>query len=173
MANYAFVEEGKIVGVYDLVPKNWRNVSNFYVLSDDELVNFGWYRLVKVTPEYDSNTQKLGNPVYTFENETAYETMTIVNIELAVEEPTTYQLSEKEVEDIRQREIQDQWIRVRQIRDELMKNFEWRYTRYERQLRLGINPADDLTKLDQYMQQLADITTFEDPFNIQWPAFLE
>lgn len=173
MANYAFIEEGTIAGVYDLIPKNWRNVSNFYVLSDDELVNFGWYKLVKVIPEYDSNTQKLGNPVYTFENETAYETMTVTNIELVVDETTPYELSETEINDIRQREIQDQWIRVRQSRDELMKNFEWRYNRYERQVRLGISTTDDLSKLDEYMQQLSDITAAADPFNIQWPTFLE
>lgn len=99
--------------------------------------------------------------------------MTIVNIELVVEEAIPYELSEKEIEDIRQREIQNQWISIRQLRDELMKNFEWRYTRYERQVRLGISPTDDISKLDEYMQQLADITTLEDPFNIQWPTFLE
>ena len=173
MANYAFVEDGTIVGVYDLVPKNWKNVSNFYVLSDDELLTFGWHKLVKVTPEYNTATQKLGNPVYTFENETAYETMTVIDIELVNEESAPYELSEKEIDDIRQREIQDQWVRIRQVRDELMKNFEWRYTRYERQVRLGINTTDDLSKLDEYMQQLADITTLEDPFNVQWPTFLE
>jgi hypothetical protein len=52
-----------------------------------------------------------------------------------------------------------------------MKDFEWRYTRYDRQLRLGEPTVDDLTLMDAYMQALADITTQTDPFNIIWPMF--
>ena len=50
-----------------------------------------------------------------------------------------------------------------------MADTDWRYLRYDRELRLGLTPTDDIQKLDLYMQALADITQQPDPFNITWP----
>ena len=55
-------------------------------------------------------------------------------------------------------------------RDQLMRDNDWRYLRYQRQTRAGITPTDDLIKLDQYMQALADVTAQQDPYNIVWPS---
>ena len=68
-----------------------------------------------------------------------------------------------------QARIQNQWSLVRARRDQLMRDNDWRYVRYQRQTRAGTAPTDDLTKLDQYMQSLADITAQQDPYNIVWP----
>ena len=32
MATYAHIENSTITGVYDLLPDNWRNISNFHAL---------------------------------------------------------------------------------------------------------------------------------------------
>lgn len=61
------------------------------------------------------------------------------------------------------------WKNVREKRDKLMANFEWRIARYHRQVALGITPIDDINTLHQYMQELADITNQEDPFQIVYP----
>ena len=37
MANYAHIVDGNIEGVYDLIPNNWKNISNFYALTEEEL----------------------------------------------------------------------------------------------------------------------------------------
>ncbi len=58
---------------------------------------------------------------------------------------------------------------VRGLRDQKMKDFDWRYLRYDRETRLGLPTTDDIQLLDQYMQALADITQQENPFNVQWP----
>lgn len=58
---------------------------------------------------------------------------------------------------------------VRQMRDQKMKDFDWRYLRYDREIRLGLQPSDDIQKLDEYMQALADITKQDNPFSVQWP----
>lgn len=58
---------------------------------------------------------------------------------------------------------------IRLRRDGLMAAFDWRYLRYDRETRMNLMPTDDITKLDEYMQALADITKQEDIFNIQWP----
>lgn len=70
---------------------------------------------------------------------------------------------------LRASRLAKQWKLVRQQRDARMRAFSWRYERHARELRLGFTPTDDLAKLDQYMQSLADITKQDDPFRIQWP----
>lgn len=62
-----------------------------------------------------------------------------------------------------------QWQEIRETRDRMMAEYDWRYTRYEREVRLGLTPTDDITELDTYMQALADITQQSDPYNIIWP----
>lgn len=82
MANYAHIEDGTITGVYDLYPDNWRNISNFYLLATDvdTLYGLGWRTIVKSTPSYNSDTQYVGNPIHTIEDDTVVETYDIVDI---------------------------------------------------------------------------------------------
>lgn len=62
-----------------------------------------------------------------------------------------------------------QWKEVRTTRDNLIANVEWRISRYSSQTRLGIIPTDDINTIDEYINNLRDITKQEDPFNIVWP----
>lgn len=162
MANYAYVEDNNIVGVYDLLPTVWRNYSNFFALEGewDYLKSLGWYKIEHVIPEYDPITQKIDNPRQWFENDTVYQTMDVIDIP---QEPTV--AAEIQIEQI----THEQWDAIRTQRDRLMSEFEWRYTRYNRQIRSGITPTDDILVMDTYMQALADITQQENPFNIIWP----
>jgi hypothetical protein len=82
-----------------------------------------------------------------------------------------YEPSPEDIQLQQELRTRDQWNLIRGERDTKMKDFEWRYTRYDRQLRLGEPTVDDLTLMDAYMQALADITTQTDPFNIIWPMF--
>lgn len=167
MANYAHVVDGNIEGVYDLVPNNWRNTSNFYVLTDEERESLGWYKLVKVYPEYNAETQKLDNPRQYFTDGVAYETMDVISLPTVV----VYEPSPEDIQLQQKLRTRDQWNLIRGERDTKMTDFEWRYTRYHRQVRLGETPVDDIALMDAYMQALADITTQTDPFNIIWPVF--
>ena len=46
----------------------------------------------------------------------------------------------------------------------------WRVQRYESEIRLGLNPTDNINKLDAYFPLLRDITKQESfPFDIDWP----
>lgn len=167
MANYAHVVDGNIEGVYDLIPNNWKNISNFYALTDEERVALGWYTIVKAYPDYNPETQKLDNPRQYFTEGVAYETMDIFELP----RPVVYEPSPEEIQ-LQQQFITDtQWNLIRGERDNRMSSFEWRYTRYDRQVRLGETPVDDIALMDTYMQALADITIQTDPFNIIWPVF--
>jgi hypothetical protein len=174
MANFAHVENESIVGVYDLLPKNWRNISNFFALeNEDELLkSYGWYKIVKVNPPgFDPTLHKLENPSRWFENDTAYETYELVNLPpppAPYVEPT---FTAEELAEIERQNIDRQWVSVRDERDQKIKDFEWRYMRYERQVRLNITPTDNIADMDTYIQALADITQQSDPFNIIWPNY--
>lgn len=76
------------------------------------------------------------------------------------------QLPEYQIQQVRQNKFNE----IRTIRDELMSKVDWRYQRYNRELRLGLETTDSIEVLDAYMQALADITTQQDPFNVSWPV---
>ena len=172
MANYAHVENNQIVGVYDNLPNNWKNISNFYVLSEEELYPLGWRVVVKDIPVYDSNQFKIDNPVHELIDDVVYEKYDIIplhdtnNVSETLPALTPEELLEKENE-----RLVFAWRKVRDIREGIMRDFEWRYTRYYRQQRLNIPTSDTLENLDAYMQALADITNQPDPYNIVWPSY--
>lgn len=155
MIKYAYIVNNQIDSLYDQLPANWRNISNFSALESDTnyLNSLGWQEIIKIIPNYDSSTKQLGNCSYHIENGKVYGTYEIVNL------PSQEELKEQE------------WVKIRQIRDQLMNDFEWRYRRYQRETRMSIPQTDLIQNLDQYMQDLADITKQIDPFNIVWPQY--
>lgn len=70
----------------------------------------------------------------------------------------------------KERRLNDMWSQVRKTRDTLMSEFEWRISRYHREVSLGITPKDNVEDLHKYMQDLADITNQTDPFLITYPV---
>lgn len=66
-----------------------------------------------------------------------------------------------------------QWAQVRQTRNNLISDVEWRIQRHMSEVRLGKRPTDDISKLDQYIQELRDVTLQADPFNVTWPQTTE
>jgi hypothetical protein len=66
-------------------------------------------------------------------------------------------------------EILRKWYEIRSHRDRLLSELDWRFLRYQSQVRLGIEPVDSIVELDTYAQALRDITLQSDPNAIQWP----
>ena len=156
MSNWAYVENNQVVDLYFDLPNNWRNISNFYALVDNPefLQTLGWYPVVQIIPEYDPSSQELGVPVHEISTDSVIETYLIREI-IRPDQATI---------------INIQWNEIRKTRDKIMFENDWRYNRYNRQLRLGNTCTDNLMELDAFMQNLADITNQADPFNIVWPV---
>lgn len=57
MANYCFVENGKIIEGPKPLPINWRHISNLPALSNDELVVIGWLLVEYPELVFDPATQ--------------------------------------------------------------------------------------------------------------------
>ena len=55
MTVYAHIENNEITGVYDTLPDNWRNISNFMGLAGETefLYSLGWRTIVKDTTTLD------------------------------------------------------------------------------------------------------------------------
>jgi hypothetical protein len=170
---YAIVENNEIVGVYANLPTNWKSTSNFYALegNDERLKTFGWYRIQKVDAAYNPSTQKLEGfrHWYDAETDTVYLTDLVVDIPVYPEHSSFF--TPEEIELQRLANLATRWAEVRIERDQRMKDFEWHYTRYERQTRLSLPTTDNISDLDAYMQALADITLQSDPYNIVWPNY--
>ena len=117
MANYAYIEGFEIVELHDSKPNNWRNISNFMALNDDEMVQFGWKKVQKLIPEnFNVNTQQLMNERHYILNDVVYEEYDVVDIPL----PVTEVIPEIPEEIL----LINQWNQVRTTRDQLMKDFE-------------------------------------------------
>ena len=51
-------------------------------------------------------------------------------------------------------------------------NHEWKIYRYESEVRQGVTPTDDISKLDTYVQALRDVPQqdVESPWHVVWPT---
>jgi hypothetical protein len=166
MSNFAFVENNQIVTIQAFLPDNWRNVSGFDKLDNDSIKSFGWYPINKENLIYDEETHEIESTEYKIENNDVYAYYKLKLKEI---------LSEEEKQNILQSQalgfLQRKWNEVREERDQKMKEFDWRYIRYEREQRLGLPTTDNISVLDDYAQQLADVTNQPDPMHISWPTY--
>ena len=160
MTVYANIVNGEVKGVYDLIPKFWNGQNQFDILCSNDTTfmrNNGFVKIIRDTTSYDPLTHRMSDfPTYTVMYGDVYE-----HREITVIPPVAPPSRE------------DLLISVRAERDRLMSEFEWRYTRYERQVRLGLTTTDNISNLDTYMQALADITAREDLTNLVWPTYQE
>lgn len=153
MTRYAHVDNNTILGIYDNLPRNWQNVSNFYLLSDDELFEYGFIKIVKAAISYDPDTEVISQPMYSCVGDKVIEHIVI---------------SPKPQEP---RNLDQEWENLRAERDKRINDFEWRYMRSHREIRLGLKPTDSIESLDRYIQALADVTKIADPRDAAWPVY--
>lgn len=79
-------------------------------------------------------------------------------------------LEDKTLEELRA-ETDALWNQIRVERDRRIEEVTWRYERFARYARLGLEQIDAIEDLDVYIQALADIPqTQTDPYDIVWPV---
>lgn len=72
----------------------------------------------------------------------------------------------------RPRTNEELMAQLRSERDRLMKEFQWRIQRYDRQVRKSLPQTDIISELDTYMQALADLpaTYASNPADVIYPT---
>ena len=62
------------------------------------------------------------------------------------------------------------WKKIRVERDAIIKDEQWYIEKYNSEVRRGVTPTVDITKVDAYVESLRQIPqTQTDPDNIIWP----
>jgi hypothetical protein len=80
MANYVYVENNIIKEYYDFLPQNWRNISGFNLINDENyLKSVGWYKVIKNEINYDSSCQRIINYEYIFDGDKVQENIILEN----------------------------------------------------------------------------------------------
>ena len=145
--NYILVENGQIVGNPTQLPKNWANVSNFYLLDNQTLKQYGWYPYRFIEAQKNENQYYDGSDFVIEENE-------------VVEYQKVRNKTQQEIED----ETEGMWRAIRDRRNELLLECDW--------TQLADSPLTNQkqTEWQIYRQSLRDITTQSNPFSINWPT---
>jgi len=144
---YILVENGKIVGNPMELPRNWANISNFYLFDNETLKQYGWYPFRFVESEINSNQFYDGSDFVIEENE-------VVEYQ-KVRNKTPHEIEE---------ELESQWAFIRHRRNEFLLECDW--------TQLQDSPLSEQKQQEwqTYRQSLRDITEQPDPFNIVWPT---
>jgi hypothetical protein len=144
---YILVENGKIVGNPMELPRNWANISNFYLFDNETLKQYGWYPFRFVESEINSNQFYDGSDFVIEEDE-------------VVEYQKVRNKTPEEIEE----ELNGQWTAIRYRRNEFLTECDW--------TQLQDSPLSEQKQQEwqTYRQSLRDITEQSDPFNIVWPT---
>jgi hypothetical protein len=143
---YALVEDGVVKESNRVLPRNWKNISNFYLLDQETLKSYGWFP-------------------YRFEPASIPEN--------GISDGSYYEITEEEVVEIQtyriktdleiEIELDGMWSFIRERRTVKLKECDW--------TQLSDSPLTPEKKEEWqiYRQALRDITLQPNPFNIVWP----
>ena len=145
--DYIQVENGEIKGYPRPLPQNWADVSNFYLLENERLRQYGWYPI-----RFVPNPNKTQNSVVTGQ-QFVVEGNEVVQYE-QIREKTQGELDA---------EVQQQWETVREQRNQLLYECDW--------TQLSDSPLSAEQKIERsvYRQALRDITNYPTPDEVIWP----
>jgi inorganic pyrophosphatase/exopolyphosphatase len=145
--NYILVENGKIVGNPTQLPKNWANVSNFYLLDNQTLKQYGWYPYRFQVAQIGENQVYDGSDFVVEQNE-------------VVEYQKVRNKTAQEIQD----DVINMWTSIRNSRNRLLFECDW--------TQLADSPLTNQkqTEWQIYRQSLRDITNQPNPFSISWPT---
>ena len=145
--DYIEVENGEIKGYPRPLPQNWADVSNFYLLENERLRQYGWYP-VRFVPSEKTNNDIVTGQSFVIEGT----------------EVVQYEQIRPKTQDEINQEINQLWENIRNERNQLLLECDW--------TQLSDSPltAEKKTEWQTYRQELRDITNQSDPKNIIWPT---
>lgn len=145
--DYILVENGEIKGYPRALPQNWADVSNFYLLEEERLRQYGWYPVRFVSANVTQNEVITGQTFVIEENEV---------VQYEQKRTKTQQEIDEETNTL--------WENVREQRNMLLSETDWTQLS-------DVTP--NLLNIDEwrtYRQELRDITNQLDPRSIDWPT---
>lgn len=146
---YIQVQNNEIVGGPQDLPVSWANISNFYILDNQILKNYGWYPFEEEEPNLQPNEKITG-------------WSTVIEEDKVVKRPTKRFLTQEEIDARNTTELIRKWAEVRSRRNQLLSESDW----------TQITDSSVQNKIDwqKYRQDLRDITNNSNPDNVIWPV---
>ncbi len=143
---YIYVKNGNIESIPRELPNVWENVSNFNVLDNDALKEYGWYPYKYIPGGVTDDMVPNGSYFVIEENEVV-----------------EYQAVRPKTDEERQEETDSLWQNIRNQRNFFLQKSDW--------TQLPDSPLSEEKKEDWrfYRQSLRDITNQANPKWIIWP----
>jgi len=151
MSLYCYIKDNQVVTGPRILPENWENVSNFYLLPNDIIKTYGWVPYIKVTDD---------KPVIMSVNREVFE-------DRVVDTFITRDKTQEEIEEENNEILQNKWNDIRRQRNELLSESD-RYAL--------IDVWNSLSEAKQqewstYRQQLRDLPqNYNDPDTVVFPT---
>ena len=151
MKKYCLIENNSVIKGPEDLPKNFANVSNFYLLDDSLVKDYGWLL-------YEKNS----------EEKTVFVSSSFEILEdKVIEHVVTRDETEEEVIQKAEQETAREWENVRRQRDQLLAESDKDIVSDKWE----IKSADEKSLWSTYRQALRDIPqTIDSPFNVVWPT---
>jgi hypothetical protein len=143
---YIYVKNGNVESIPRELPNIWENVSNFNVLDNATVKEYGWYPYRFVPGE--TSEDMVSNGSY---------------FVIGNDEVVEYQSVRPKTDEERQAEINSLWENIRNQRNFLLEKSDW--------TQLSDSPLNPEKKEEWlvYRQALRDITNQLNPKEIVWP----
>jgi hypothetical protein len=145
--DYILVENGEVKGYPQPLPRNWADVSNFYLLEDEQVRSYGWYPVRFVPAEKTDNDVVIGQ-----------------SFVIEGDEVVQYEQIRPKTESEIAEETNQKWQNIRSQRNSLLSESDWT------QLPDSPLSSEKKTEWSVYRQELRDVTSQSDPNNIIWPV---
>lgn len=160
MANWAYVQDDKIDGLYELLPKSWRNISGLRNSADDPvfLQSLGWLPVVKQhQQEYDKQAYVITGYHYELENGIVIETLTLGQTVPQDQIHRDFMVVLRQERD--QRLTDSDWTQLgdAQLNLSALEKYQWRV--YRKELR-------DLTKKYEENELMVNLD------QVEWPVIV-
>lgn len=162
MANWVNVENNEVVGQYDELPHNWKNISGLNLANGDLpfLKSIGWYYVTKQHESYDESTHYISGYNYEIRENDVLETVVLTEKEPEVVEEFSL-LKSRFIEQLRKERnillINSDWTQLTDVNCKLDEFTKVKWMNYRQNLR------------DIVQVYLEDETT--DINQVNWPAF--
>lgn len=150
MKKYCLIKDGEATRIGDL-PVNFENVSNFYLLSDDEIKQYGWLPVETISDEKEIQE----SVEYVIEENVVKEII------------TTRDKTQEEIEAENQTQLELKWHSVRFKRNNLLNESDLSIVsdKWEQM------DSDTKVLWSNYRKQLRDIPqVYSNPDDVIWPS---
>ncbi len=143
---YARIENNQVVDHNRALPVNWQNISNFYLLDDESLKEYGWLPFRFVEAPSMENSVISGS-----------------YFEIGDDEVVEYQTRIPKTEEEIQEETEQKWREIREKRNRLLFECDW--------TQIPDSPFSEEKREGwrAYRQELRDITNYDSPDHVIWP----